>query len=121
MDEVLGFRKENLKEYRRYIRGIHQLTRELSALPARAREEELADRREELKELANKIKTTSGKVWKQPASFGLGMTGAFRTLAGHDYVGALFGVAGAVLGLIKTESPDTGAYSYLFRASNRFH
>ena len=121
MDEVLGFRKENLKEYRRYIRGIHRLTRELAALPAQAREEELADRREELQELANKIKTTSRKVWKQPASFGLGMTGAFWKLAGHDYVGALFGIAGAVLGLKKTESPDTGAYSYLFRASNRFY
>jgi len=87
MNEVLGFRNENLKECRRYIRGVHRLTRELSALSARAREEELSDRREELKELA----------------------------------GALFGVAGAVLGLKKTESPDTGAYSYLFRASNRFH
>ena len=31
------------------------------------------------------------------------------------------GIAGAVLGLKKTESPDTGAYSYLFRASNRFY
>jgi hypothetical protein len=58
MDEVLGFRKENLKEYRRYIRGVHRLTRELE-LPSQAREEELADRREELQELANKIKTTS--------------------------------------------------------------
>jgi hypothetical protein len=121
MDEVLGFRKENLTEYRRYIRGVHRLARELAALPAQAREEELADRREELQELANKIKTTSRKVWKQPASFGLGITGAFWKLAGHDYVGALFGVAGAVVGLKKTESPDTGAYSYLFRASNRFY
>jgi hypothetical protein len=41
-------------------------------------------------------------------------------VTGHDYVGALFGIAGAVLGLKKTESPDTGAYSYLFRANNRF-
>ena len=39
---------------------------------------------------------------------------------GHDgcvlevgRTGVLFGVAGAVLGVKKTESPDTGAYSYL--------
>jgi len=105
LNEVLGFRKENPKEYRRYIRGLHRLTRELAALPAQAREEELADRREELRELANKIKTTSRKVWKQPACFGLGMAGAFWKLAVMTTLGALFGVAGAVLGLKKTESP----------------
>ena len=95
MNEVLGFRKDDLKEYRKYIRGVHRLTRELAALPAQAREEELVDRRDELQDLANTIKTTSRNVWKQPASFGLGMTGAFWKLAGHDYVGALFGLAGA--------------------------
>jgi hypothetical protein len=121
MDEVLGFRREYFKEHRKYILSVHRLTRDLAELPEQFREEELTVRREELQELANKIKGVSRKVWKQPASFALGMTGAFWKLTGHDYVGALFGVAGAVLGLKASETVDTGAYSYLFRANTRFY
>jgi hypothetical protein len=121
MDEVLAFRKEHFRDHRKYIRGVHRLARELATLPVQARGEELAVRREELEELANSIKAASQKAWRKPATFALGMTGAFWKLAAHDYLGTLMGVAGAVLGLKKSENPDTGAYSYLFRASRDFH
>ena len=119
MDEVLGFRKEHLAEHRKYIRGVHRLTRDFAGLPEPAREDELAARQEEIRELAQQIKTASRKAWKQPATFALGMTGAFWKYHGHDAIGALFGVAATVLGLKGTEKVDTGAYSYLFRAHER--
>jgi hypothetical protein len=121
MDEVLSFRKENLKEYRKYIRSVHRLTRDLAELPEQTREEELAVRREEIQDLANKIKSNSRKAWRQSATFALGMTGAFWKYHGHDSIGALFGVAAAVLGLKSPETVDTGAYSYLFRANSSFY
>ncbi len=121
MDEVLGFRKEHFEEHRRYIRGVHRLTRDLAQLPKAAREEEFAARQEEILELANKVKSTSRKAWRQPATFALGMTGAFWKYHGHDSIGALFGVAAAVLGLKASEKVDTGAYSYLFRANESYY
>ena len=33
MDEVLGFRKEHFADHRKYIRGVHRLTRDLAPLP----------------------------------------------------------------------------------------
>jgi hypothetical protein len=120
MDEILGFRTEHLKEHRKYIRGIHRLTWDLAQLPEAAREDELTARQEEIQELANKIKSTSSKAWRQPATFALGMTGAFWKYHGHDPIGALFGVAAALLGLKATEKVDTGAYSYLFRANELY-
>ena len=121
MDEVLGFRKEHFADHRKYIRGIHRLTRDLAALPVQAREDELAARQEEIQALSNKIKSVSRKAWRQPATFALGMTGAFWKYQGHDAIGALFGVAAAVLGLKASEKVDTGAYSYLFRANSRYY
>lgn len=119
MDEILSFRKENFKEHRAYINGVHRFTRELAALSERERAEEMTVRTEELQDLASKIRSVNEKVWKQPANFGLGMLGAFWALAKNDYVGAAIGAVRAVTGL-KGESPvATGAYSYLFKAARR--
>jgi hypothetical protein len=121
IDEILGFRKEHFKEHRDYIRCVRQLTRELSQLPEKEREEEIEVRREELQEMANSLKSTSRRAWKRPASFGLGMAGAFWKLSTHDYLGALLAGGGALLGLKSKDNVDTGAYSYLFRANSRFY
>ena len=121
IDEVLGFRKEHFKEHRDYIRSVRKLTRELSQLPEKEREEEIEVRREELQEMANSLKSTSRRAWKRPASFGLGMAGAFWKLSTHDYLGALLAGGGALLGLKSKDNVDTGAYSYLFRANSRFY
>jgi len=121
MDEVLGFREAHRKEHRAYIRSIRKLTRDLSKLPEEDREEVLKDRREELQELCNKLKTISRKEWKRPASFALGMAGAVWKLGSHDYVGALLAAAAGLVGSKSKEEVETGAYSYLFRASSRYY
>jgi hypothetical protein len=118
MDEVLGFRETYRKEHRAYIRSIRKLVRDLSKLPEEEREGVLKDRREELQDLSNKLKTASRKEWKRPASFALGMAGAVWKLGSHDYVGALLAAAAALLGTKSGEKIETGAYSYLFRAGS---
>jgi len=120
MDEVLGFRKDHFKEHRDYVRSVRKLTRELSQLPEREREDELEARREELQDMASSLKTLSRKAWKRPASFGLGIAGAFWKLGSHDYVGALLATGGALLGVGSKNKIDTGAYTYLFRANSLF-
>ena len=120
IDEILDFRKEHFKEHRAYVRSVRKLTRELSRLPEKDREDELVARREELQEMANSLKSSSRKAWKRPASFGLSMVGAFWKLGSHDYVGAVLSAGGALLGLTSNDKVNTGAYSYLFRANSKF-
>ncbi len=121
MDEVLGFRETYRKEHRAYIRSIRKLTRDLSTLPEEERKEVLKDRREELQELSNNLKTVSRKEWKRPASFAIGMAGAVWKLGSHDYVGALLAAAAGLLGAKSKEKIETGAYSYIFRASSHHY
>ena len=126
LDEVLDFRKENFKAHRTYVRAVRKLTRELSSLPEKDREDELENRREELQDLANSLKSTSRKAWKRPAGFAIGMAGAFwkclpvNAAGAHDFIGPLLTAAGLLVGLKGNEKVDTGAYSYLFQASSRF-
>ena len=120
IDEILDFRQEHIKAHRDYVRSVRKFTRELSQLPEKDRDEELTTRCEELKEMANNLKRESQKAWKQPASFGLGMAGAFWRLASHDYVGAVLAASAALLGRKSNDNTNTGAYSYLFRASSQF-
>ncbi len=121
MDEVLGFRETYKKEHRQYIRAIRELTRDLSKMPEREREEALEKRREELQELSNTLRTLSRKAWKRPASFALGIAGALWQLTSHDYVGALLAAGAGVLGKPSKEKVETGAYSYLFRANSEYY
>jgi hypothetical protein len=120
MDEVLDFRKAHFKEHRDYVRSVRKLARDLSQLPEQEREEELEARREALQEMANSLKRISRKAWKRPASFALGMAGAFWRLGAHDYVGAILAVGGTLVGTRSKNKVATGAYSYLFRANSQF-
>ena len=120
IDEILDFRKEHFDEHRAYVRLVRKLTRELSQLSEKDREDELAARREELQEMASSLKSVSRKAWKRPASFALGIAGAFWRLGSHDYVGAVLSAGGALLGRKSEDKVNTGAYSYLFRAHSQF-
>jgi hypothetical protein len=120
MDEVLDFRNQHFREHRAYVRSIRKFARELSKLPQKEKEDELESRQKELQDMANNLKRIGRKAWKRPASFGLGMAGAFWKLAAHDYMGALLSASAAVIGSRTKEKLDTGAYSYLFSASSRF-
>jgi hypothetical protein len=116
LDEVLGYRKDHLEEHRAYARTVRQAVRELSLLPENERESALQDRQEEIRDLANDLKTASRQAWRKPASFALGLAGAAWTLKTGDPVGAIFGAAGAVL-TAEWGSEAPNAYSYLFNAA----
>lgn len=126
LDEVLDFRKQNLKAHREYVRVIRKLVRELSALPEPEREEELDARRAEIQELANGLKSNGRKAWRRPAGFAIGMAGAFWKFlptdasGAHDFVGPLLTAAGLAVGYKGKDKVNTGAYSYLFQASSQF-
>jgi hypothetical protein len=120
LDEVLDFRRQNLKQYQEYSRNVRRFVREIGGLPVRQREKAFLDRQEEIRDLAADLKRTGWKSWKKPASFGLSIAGAAWTLKTGDPIGALLAAAGAVTGLGADSEPQVSAYSYLFTARSRY-
>ena len=120
LDEVLSYRTECHDAYRAYRRAIRKFVRDLSLLPADGRAAALSDRTEEIQDLARDVERRSRKAWKQPASFGLGIAGAAWSATSGDPIGLIVGASATLLGGIGSKPIECGAYSYLFRAAERY-
>jgi hypothetical protein len=121
IDEVLNFRHDHFDEHRKYARSIRLFVHELSTMPQDAQALPFEERQAEIDDLAAGLRTVSRRAWKKPASFCLSILGATWTLMMGNPIGAILSGAGAVLSNIGgTKAPDTGAYSYLFSARNRY-
>jgi len=120
-DEVLDFRRQHLKAHRSYARAVRKFVAELSQMPEKHRTKALNDRLEEIHDIASDLKSLSRKSWKRPASFGLGIAGAAWMLKTGDPIGALLAAGATAMGIAdKPGVPETGAYSYIFRAASRY-
>jgi hypothetical protein len=120
IDEILGFRKDNLAMHRDYVRNVRLFTHELSVADADVREELFDRRQSELDDLSASIRKVSRKAWKKPATFLLSAAGAFWKFASGDPITGSIGAAAALLSLGSPESVDPGAYSFLFQAKARY-
>ena len=119
-DEVLGFRREHLKEHRTYARNVRKFVRELSLLPENDRGQAFEDRQAELDELAQQLKNNARRAWKKPASFAMSIAGAVWSALSGNPIGAMFGAGGAIVSAMSGQANEAGAYSYLFRAQSRY-
>ena len=120
IDEVLSFRKENLKAYRRYALSVRRFAQELSKMSDAEMKDAFDLRQAELDDLASDIRSKSRKAWKKPAALALSFTGAALSIAlGHPLAAGL-SLSSAALGYAPGAKPEMGAYSYLFRASERY-
>lgn len=120
IDEILAFRRDHVGAFSEYRRSIRLFGYELSRMSSEERDLAFDERQAKLDEMAAALKRTSRKAWKKPVSFALGFTGAAWTLASGDPLGAILAGAGAALGLEGSERIDVGAFSYLFRAHERY-
>jgi hypothetical protein len=120
IDEILSFRRENVGAFTEYRRSIRLFAYELNRMAKEEKELAFEDRQAKLDEMAAELKRASRKAWKKPASFALGFTGAAWTAVSGDPLGAVLAGAGAILGLEGSEKVDVGAFSYLFRAHERY-
>jgi hypothetical protein len=121
LDEVLGFRREHLRQHRAYVRSVRTFARELSLISGAERERALRDRRAELDDLANDIRGKATASWRRPASFALGLAGATWSYLSGNPIGALFAAGSTVVGaLAPSEKKEVGAFSYLFDAKARY-
>ncbi len=120
IDEVLSFRMENLASYRRYSLSVRRFAHDLSKMGDAERADAFNLRQSELDDLGADLRSKGRKAWRKPASFAFSLTGAAVSLAtGHPLAAAL-SLSSAALGYAPASKPETGAYSYLFRASERY-
>jgi hypothetical protein len=120
LDEVLGFRKEHLREHRAYANAVRAFVRDLSQIPEGERARELAERQSELDQLSADLRAKHRVAWRKPASFALGAAGAVWTATTGDPWGAILTAGSLVTGLTKNNRNRGGAFSYLFSARSRF-
>lgn len=116
LDELLGFRREHGRLYRRYAHGLREFVRDARRRDADERIAALRERRAEIRELAEAVRAASRKAWKRGAAFALGIAGAAWKACEGDLLGALLAFGAGALGAEFKRPVDTGAYSYLFEA-----
>ncbi|MGH9737245.1 MAG: hypothetical protein ACRD4X_01485 [Candidatus Acidiferrales bacterium] len=121
IDEVLTFRKENLKKYRAYISALRRFLSEISQLSQKERFQALKERDEEIRALADELRSESRRAWKRPAYFALTLMGGAYSLKSGSVLGAILSLSPALLAPPGKPETRAHAYSYLFSASERFH
>jgi hypothetical protein len=120
IDELLSFRRENIKTYRRYTLSVRRFAQELSKMSDVERNDAFDLRQAELDDLASDIRKKARKAWKKPAAFGFSLTGAAVSLAAGHPLAAGLSLSASLLGYTPGAKLEMGAYSYLFRASERY-
>lgn len=119
IDEVLDFRRQNLKAHKRYMLSIRQFAMALSHMPEKERQVNFEVRQSELDELASDLRNRARKAWKKPAAFALSLIGNALSEMNSPYK-SLIRCAATLAGHEAIGGADVGAYSYLFRAHRRF-
>jgi hypothetical protein len=117
---ILSFREENLRTYRRYALSVRRFAQELSKMTDAERNDAFELRLAELDDLGSDIRKKARKAWKKPATLALSLTGAAVSLAAGHPLAAGLSLSAALLGYTPASKPEMGAYSYLFRASERY-
>jgi hypothetical protein len=119
IDEVLDFRAQNLDAHKRYMLSVRKFALELSRMPEDEQRVAFDLRQAELNDLANDLRKRARKTWKKPSTFALTLVGSALSLITSPVAAALR-IGGAIAGYEKSSGVDTGAYSYLFNARDRF-
>lgn len=96
IDEVLGFRKENFKDFKNYQQECKSFAFELSRIDQEERNLKFQIRQDELTDLVNDLRKKSRKAWKKPASFALILAGAVWTVNTGDIIGGALAVSGGI-------------------------
>lgn len=119
LDDVLTFRQEHGREYRKYARDLRRFVREIGSLAIEEQEEALRDREDEIKDAARQLGELTWKTWKRPLAFSLGVAGAAWEAGAGDIVAGLLALGAGLAVADFPKSVDAGAYSYLFAARSR--
>jgi hypothetical protein len=108
IDELLSFRKEHGKLYRRYALALREFVRDARLKDPEDRTAALRERRTEIRDLAVLVRSASRKAWKRGAAFCLGVAGAAWKAHHGDLLGALLAFGAGAAGAEFKRPVDTG-------------
>jgi hypothetical protein len=120
MNEIVSFRQEHKAMYSDYRRSVRQFAYELSKMSKEERDLAFEARQAELDRTAADLRRLARSAWKKAASFAMTLAGAAWTFVTGDHLGAILAGGGALVGVELSGHKDVGAYSYLFRARERY-
>jgi len=120
MNEIVSFRQEHKEMYSHYRLSVRQFAYELSRMSKEERYLAFEARQAELDRTAADLRRLARSTWKKAASFAMTLAGAAWTFVTGDHLGAILTAGGALLGVELSGNKDVGAYSYLFRARERY-
>lgn len=119
IDEILDFRKENFRLYRRYALSVKDFVTELNALSDEQIKDKYEKRHLEIGEIAEELKRISSKAWRNRATFAFGLAGiAYSAYSGSTET-ILTGIA-ALLAAYNPPEVKTNDYSYIIKANQKF-
>jgi hypothetical protein len=120
LDEVLAFRKEFGTKHQRYARSVRKFAYEVSTMTPAQRKLAFKDRQGELNDMAAALRNTARRAWGKPSSFLLSMAGSVVSAIAGNPLSAVLSAGAAITGRIAPKQQDTGAFSYIFAAQDRF-
>ena len=120
LGELLDFRKANGKLYRKYARTLREFVRDARRKDSGERIAALRERRAEIRDLGSDVRAASRRAWRRGSAFALGVAGAAWKASQGDILGALLALGAGAAGAEFKRSVDTGAYSYIFAAKEKF-
>lgn len=121
IDEVLDFRSAHRQQYRAYTQDLRRFLREVGNIEdRREQQQELAARKAEITERADALRKAAYRAWKRPLAFAISLAGAAWKLKSGDLFGGVLAGLGPTIVAQLTTPVDTGAYSYLFSAKQKF-
>ncbi|MEW1950823.1 hypothetical protein AB0280_16420 [Pseudarthrobacter sp902506025] len=119
LDEVLDFKRQYGAAHRRYAKDLRQFALELSLTPQAQLDRALTERRQQLADAADDLRSFARKSWQRPlTSFGLGMSAAAIAWSQGNQLGAGISALGGILGLKRQAEPGS-AFTYLFHAQRQ--
>jgi hypothetical protein len=114
LDEILAFREDHGREYRRYSANVRRFAHELAAIPGAERADAFTRRREELADAAADLRRLSRTWFRRPlASVAVGGTGAAWYGTHGVWEGAIFALLAGLVGAAGKPKFES-SFSYLF-------
>jgi hypothetical protein len=116
LEYVLEFRGAHGQEFKAYARRLREIVRDLAALEGAERSRVLAERREEIREAGNALRSGAVREFGSRASIGLGFVGGALSAAHGSPLGDMLSAASTGIGLAALPRTTITPYSYLFSA-----
>jgi hypothetical protein len=120
IEDIVDFRGAHGREFQAYARRLREIVRDLGALEGGERSRALDERREEIREAGDALRSGAVREFGTKASIGLGLVGGAVSAAHGSPFGDILSAASVGVGIAARPRTTITPYSYLFSARQHF-